>query len=380
MSARAAPFSPSIAAGSRGWVGRALLVLAASLLAHAIVLHLAQRALRVAPIGFGDGALIEVSLHAPEPVARPTPKETPPPKVAPPRAAKPKLAPPPTAPATALEDPTLPEESEAATAPEPQVEEPQPTVAANSERAAPDTAIVGEFDAGGESLLAELEKPPLHRAFLPVSARYVYQTTDTRFAAVNGTTTVNWRFDDDGSYFAHLVTAVFGLTVLELKSAGRVHPYGLAPQRYTERTVGRAEWATNFDWNDRRVTFSAKNVERTAREGMQDRLSFQFQLMALGQRLLDRFRPGSAIVLAVGGRDEIATYRFHVIGPERLRTGAGEYDTVKLERPASADRRDTRIEVWLAPEAAWLPVKLRFTDRRGEVTENLLAEAVIPSQ
>jgi hypothetical protein len=33
---------------------------------------------------------------------------------------------------------------------------------------------------------------------------------------------------------------------------------------------------------------------------------------------------------------------------------------------------DSRIEVWLAPALQWLPVKLRFTDRRGQTTENLL--------
>lgn len=251
---------------------------------------------------------------------------------------------------------------------------------ANSERPPADLSIAGDFEASGATLLAELEHPPLQRAFLPVSARYVYQTSDTRFAAVTGTTTVQWRFADDGTYDAHLLTTVFGLTALELRSTGRVQHFGLAPERYTERTVGRAEWATNFDWTNRRVTFSSKNVERELREGIQDRLSFQFQLMALGQRLLSRFRPGASIAMTVGSRDDNATYRFVVIGSERLQTGAGEFDTVKLERPKSADGRDSRIEVWLAPESAWLPVKLRFTDRRNEVTENVLAEAVIPAQ
>jgi hypothetical protein len=159
-----------------------------------------------------------------------------------------------------------------------------------------------------------------------------------------------------------------------------VQRFGLAPDRYTEKTVGRSEWATNFDWEARRLTFSTKNHERELREGIQDRLSFQFQLMALGQRLPHRFRSGGSILLGVGGRDEVSAYRFDITGSERLRTGAGDFDTVKLERPKSADGRDSRIEVWLAPDAAWLPVKLRFTDRRDQVTENLLSEIVIPAQ
>ncbi len=381
MSSHAAAAPASIVAGARGWLGRALAVLTLSLIAHALVLSFGLRALRIAPAGVGEGALIEVTLHAPDPIVAP-----PPPK-AKQRAAKPAPAPRPSPPpaaegtsaARSEPPPAKPRPTEPQPAAVPVEETPMPNV--NSERPLPaDASILGAFDASGAALLAELEQSPLQPAALPVSARYVYRTNDTRFAAVTGATTVQWRFEEDRSYNARLLTTVFGLTILELKSAGRVERFGLAPERYTEKTVGRAEWATNFDWSGRRVTFSAKNIERELREGIQDRLSFQFQLMALGQRLLHRFRPGASIALAVGSRDDIATYRFDVIGPERLQTGAGEFDTIKFERPKSADGRDSRIEVWLAPDAAWLPVKLRFTDRRGEVTENVLAEVAIAAQ
>jgi hypothetical protein len=319
--------------------------------------------------------LIEATLlHAP-PVAATAPPTA---KMMPtPRKAAIAAPPPPVAEVAAAQDTgPLAQDTEPPAAP---VEEP-PAAVAEIARPEPDPTIAGEFSASGSTLLAELENPPRQKAFLPVSARYVYQTTDTRFSAVTGTTTVHWRFDEDHRYAARLVTTVFGLTVLELNSNGRVEPFGLAPERYTEKTVGRSEWATNFDWNGRRVTFSAKSYERELIEGIQDRLSFQFQLMALGQRLLSRFRPGAAIVLAVGGRDEIAAYRFNVVGAEQLQTGAGMFETLKLERPKSADGRDSRIEVWLAPEARWLPVKLRFTDRREEVTENVLGDIVIPAE
>jgi hypothetical protein len=377
MSSHVAARPASIAAGTRGWIGRALGVLALSLAAHAIVLYLGQRALHIAAAGFGAGALIEVTLRAPEPIAAPQPKAAP-------RVAQPAPAPRPV-PRAVEAVPTIPGEPARVDPIPPQPEPPAvpvgeaPLPNVNPEPPA-DSSVVGAFDASGDALLAELDPPPLQPAALPASARYVYRTTGTRFAAVTGTTTVQWRIEEGASYSAQLLTTVVGLTILELKSSGRVERFGLAPERYTEKAAGRAEWATNFDWGARRVTFSSKNVERELREGIQDRLSFQFQLMALGQRLLNRFRPGASIALAVGSRDDIATYRFDVLGPERLQTGAGEFDTIKFERPKSADGRDSRIEVWLAPAAAWLPVKLRFTDRRGEVTENVLAEVAFPAQ
>ncbi len=367
------------------WIGRALVVLALSLVAHAIVLVVGQRALQVPPIGFGQGGLIEVTLRRPEAPPVEMPKAPVPERPATKAAPKPRPAPPAVEPTTAREPaPTQPAPQ---TAPEPEV---AATTAAQEESAtttesplpaeAAGISVSGEFDASGSALLAELASPPLGPASLPVSARYVYQTTDTRFPAVTGKTIVNWRFEEDRSYLASLVTTVFGVTLLELDSTGHVQRFGLAPERYTEKTIGRSAWATNFDWTTHRVTFSTKTHERELREGIQDRLSFQFQLMALGQRLLNRFRPGSSVVLAVGARDDVTTYRFIVVGNERLETGAGEFDTVKLERPKGVDGSDSRIEVWLAPSAAWLPVKLRFTDRRDQVTENVLAEIAIPAQ
>lgn len=394
MSACAVPTIEATAIGARrNWRARALVVLALSLLAHAVALVVGRRALEIPAPDFDAEHVIEVSLQTAPPV--PAAVETPPaprrtvkraPRPPPAPAPVEEAAPSPTASPAPVEsvpasDPmpaeSVPAEPETAAArgeemPEPGVEpEPMP--------AAPNVPMAGEFDASGAALLAQIGHPPLQRAWLPVSARYAYRTTDTRFPAVTGATTVHWRFEEDHRYSARLVTTVFGLSVLDLESTGRVQRFGLAPDRYTEKTVGRTEWATNFDWSTRRVTFSASNVEHELREGIQDRLSFQFQLMALGQRLPDRFRPGATIVLSVGGRNDIALYRLHVIGSERLQTGVGEFDTVKLERPKSDDNRDSRIEVWLAPDAAWLPVKLRFTDRRDQVTENLLSEVAIPA-
>jgi len=360
---------------ARGWAGRALFVLALSLLAHAVVLVIGHRALQIPALEFGQGSLIQATLlRATSVVAASAPKPVPSPR----KTAVVAPAPPPVA-ETAPVQSAEPAPPEAEPPVQPLEEPPAASAEVLSPPPEPDTTIAGEFDASGASLLTELDKPPLQKAFLPMSARYVYQTTDTRFSAVSGTTTVHWRFNEDHRYVARLIMTVFGLNVLELNSTGRIQQFGLAPERYAERTVGRSEWATDFDWTSRRVTFSTKNHERALSEGIQDRLSFQFQLMALGQRLLSRFSPGATVSLAVGARDDVVIYRFNIVGAEQLPTGAGTFETVKLERPKGA-AGDSRIEVWLAPEAAWLPVKLRFTDRRDQVTENVLSAILIPAE
>ncbi len=225
-------------------------------------------------------------------------------------------------------------------------------------------------------LVLDLGEVGVDRDGLPASARWFYRTIDSRYSAVSGTTTIDWRFDAATSaYETQLVTRVFGVPIADLTSAGEVKRFGLAPLRYVQKTGARAPVAANFDWMGRQVTFSSRNYQRPLREGIQDRLSFQFQLMALAQRFPQAFRNGAALAMSVAGTNDVEPYEFVVVGHEIVTTELGSIDAIKLERPKSVGGADTRIEVWLAPDRRWLPVRLRFTDRRNGVTESTL-EAV----
>jgi hypothetical protein len=227
------------------------------------------------------------------------------------------------------------------------------------------------FEATGDSLHAALASLPEPRAALPATARYVYATTNSELRLASGTTTVDWSLGADGQYRLRLTTTALGVTLLELDSQGLLGAFGLAPARYTETRIRRGAVAANFDWDGRRVTFSARPHERPLVDGVQDRISFQFQLMLLGQAQPERFREGRQTVLQMAGRDDVSTYRFRSAGRATTRTGIGELQTVKLERVATGET-DARIEVWLAPSLGWLPARLRFTDRYGRVTESVL--------
>jgi hypothetical protein len=271
-------------------------------------------------------------------------------------------APPPNAPAS----PAGAEPGGAATAP-PAEASPAPQVAAG-QAAVPESA---PFEATGEALLAALAGLPEPRAVLPAAARYVYRTTNSELRLASGLSTVDWSVAADGEYRLRLSTTAVGLTVLELESRGRLRPFGLAPDRYTETRIRRGAVAANFDWEGRRVTFSARPHERPLPDGVQDRVSFQFQLMLLGQAQPELFRAGREAVLLMAGRDDVSTYRFRSAGEMPAMTGLGELMTVKIER-IGQEKSDARVEVWLAPSLGWLPARLRFTDRYGRVTESVL--------
>lgn len=387
-------------------LARAVIVLLATLLAHAWVLQRVDRMLAgTEPEAAAEAGPVKARLLPPEipPPAAQSGPASPPPRPRPVRAAKKPSAPvaAPLSPAapTAVEAPAAVEARAAVEFPPtidvgpdafgveaPPVPQASETTATNDASAngqaeppaaaAPteETATAAEaepFVAAGAALHAALAGLAMPEAALPPAARYVYRTTNSEVRIASGTTTVDWSHAADGTYLLRLTTTAVGVTVLELQSQGTLRPFGLAPERYTESRIRRGKVAANFDWDRRRVTFSSRTHERPLDDGVQDRISFQFQLMLLGQAQPERFREGRQTVLRMAGRDDVFTYRFRSVGPATTDTGLGELQTVKIERIATDDT-DARVEVWLAPSLSWLPARLRFTDRYGRVTESVL--------
>lgn len=364
---------------------RAVLVLLVALLAHAVVLDRAQQRLtgtdaaRSAQQPTVNARLLPpppapvVVSEAPAALPRPRPRRPvpPPPKPAPvaPADLLPRVEAPVPAEATpAIVD--MPDVVRAegpvadAVAPEAPEAGAEPAEAAVKEESAP-------FEATGAALQSALAVLPDLRGALPAKARYVFRTKNSEIRLATGTTYVDWTLADDGRYELRLSTTAVGMTVLELHSQGALREFGLAPDRYTETRARRGAEAADFDWQGGRVTFSRRPHERPLAQGVQDRISFQFQLMLIGQAQPERFRAGAEIVLWMAGRDDLLAYRFRSAGLAATATGVGSLEAVHLER-ITASESEARIEVWLVPQLGWLPVRLRFTDRLGRVTESVL--------
>ena len=374
---------PIVPPRSVGW--RAALVLAATLLAHAFLLERVDRILAGADAEPAkDAVAVTARLLPPPPAAvaaaAPSPAPTRPRPA--PAARKPVATVAPAAePAVADSAAPImvgPDAFGAEPPPAPQQTQEPADASADSGKPPPAETAAAEaaaepppFEATGAPLHAALASLAEPRAALPAAARYVYRTTNSELRLASGTSTVDWSLAADGQYRLRMTTTAIGMTLIELESQGTLRSFGLAPERYTETRARRGAVAANFDWSGRRVTFSARSHERPLPDGVQDRISFQFQLMLLGQAQPDVFRQGRSAVLLMAGRDDVATYRFRSAGAATTATGVGELQTVKIERIA-ADQTDARVEVWLAPSLGWLPARLRFTDRYGRVTESVL--------
>jgi hypothetical protein len=183
-----------------------------------------------------------------------------------------------------------------------------------------------------------------------------------------GETRYHW-VHDGSDYEMNQVTETTGLAGLlkplrvEQRSTGEVTTDGLKPRRYVSRaTQGKAtEEEVVFDWDGNRVMLRAgtKQSEHALSAGAQDMLSLWLEIIWRAQ-----YGGDFDFTLATGKR---YTPRWFVPDPAlgSLDTAVGRQLVKRLQ--ARAQPGDNQIEVWLAPNLRWLPVLIRFTDRKGDV-------------
>jgi hypothetical protein len=339
-------------------------VLLATLLLHAWVLDRARRELDFElPPPAPDAIQVEL-FRLPAQIAvasKPAPVRAAPA----PRAITP---PAPTAPAASAPVAVEPAPQPAPTAAEPAAQ-PSPLPESNDELLPSSTA---------NALPQEAVASPLDAVLVsfPKVGRFVSDTTYIKgFLRVLGTTTIEWKIGADAYEASSVTLADDGRALLTLASRGDVRPdVGVAPLRYTEQRLSRAPQAVNFQWDQRKVTFSASSAEFPLQDGVQDQLSFMAQLALLAQAFPDRFQPGAPVALEVASTRNLRVYDFRVVAWETIRIGDGLGEALKLERVVAPGVRDARIELWLAPSLRWLPARTRTTLPSDEIIETVLRE------
>ena len=134
-------------------------------------------------------------------------------------------------------------------------------------------------------------------------------------------------------------------------SRGGVAPDGLRPHKFEDRRTGRNPQQAEFD--------PAAKVPTAQR---QDRLSFVWSFAFSP--------PREAVTVSVNDGKHVTTYVYQVAGRERLKTPAGEFDTLRLvKRRDNPEGRAT--EIWLAADRHYLPVRILVTDKDGTRLDQL---------
>ena len=184
---------------------------------------------------------------------------------------------------------------------------------------------------------------------------FVIGETRQEFAAAAGRYTLRSSFEPKG------LAALRGRTRSQ-ESSGEVTVEGLRPLSFRDQREGREPEIASLDWAAGKVAFAGGRSDAALPAGAQDLLSVFFQLGWLA--------PRQNISLAVATGSRIGRWTFEFLGEETLTISSVPQATVHLRTQADGDT----TEVWLATGMGGLPVKIRYTDRKGDVFEQVAKE------
>ncbi len=203
---------------------------------------------------------------------------------------------------------------------------------------------------------------PVPHSALPGRGRVRYVITRGENGFVVGQTVHTWEHDGL-DYKAQSVAETTGLAALfkparvVQSSAGELTAEGLKPHEFRHERVAGLDTAS-FDWARRVVAYAGR--EEGIVPGTQDMLSMYYQVVLLAPQ-----SGGLDVPIATGRKLE--SFRIEVLGEETLALPAGERRAMHLKTRSGNDS----IELWLAvgkgADARGLPLKIRFTDRKGEI-------------
>ncbi len=243
-----------------------------------------------------------------------------------------------------------------------------------AEEAPPASADAPETAAGDS-------RGPLFGTALPAPAvgQWKFRVYYGDFAAGYPVASLDYAIELDGERYrmrtegrAEGLTALIYSGVLTQSSRGRIGDNGMVPEHYSEQRGKRAERQATVDWERAEVRFSGSDSRATPVPGMQDRLSALVQLGLIARAAPERFDSGQDIEIPELSMKGVSTTRYRSYGAQVLETPDGTLRTYHLERVEPRPGREPRIEIWLGRDHQLLPVRIRITDDRGRVLDQLL--------
>lgn len=352
---------------------RWIFIVALSLLLHLLMLNLAGPRIGMPSWRGQDRSTISAQLHAPQAApalpAAPAPRKPRPLPRPAARSAIPAAAPasaPAAAPAVSEELPPAGMEApgtsvetvnELAPPASPAPDQPARSATANATPAAAEPMAATRY---------AVSPPP------PAALKYDVQAL-REGQKVYGSGKIRWQ-TDGASYTVSGEAGVLFFTVLNFRSEGQIDGYGVAPLLYTEKRFRKAATNTHFQRERNAISFSASTASYPRQGGEQDRASVIWQLAGIGRGDGAKFAPGVEIDLFVAGVRDAETWRIRVVGQESIALPLGESIAWHLVRVPRAGSYEQQLDIWLAPQHEWYPLRLRYTDTNGDYLDMAASE------
>lgn len=177
----------------------------------------------------------------------------------------------------------------------------------------------------------------------------------------------------DGKYSLTQVWRGKGIFALrgsvKRRSHGLAGATGLKPLEFSDERTGRPTARAIFDWQANTLTMQYRGGPRTEPmpERAHDRLAYLFDFVFGAP-------PEKQVAFHLADGRGMSHQIYEINGRERLRTPAGEFDTVKMVRSKDGDR----TEVWLAADLSYLPVRVLVVDEDGTRVEQIVTSISTP--
>lgn len=193
-----------------------------------------------------------------------------------------------------------------------------------------------------------------------------------------GTSTIHYQVLDDQRYLLEWkvkATGLLGLLYPNLvqTSEGKVTESGLKPQLYRYQFGGKADKTreAEFNWSDKVLSLRTSKEAKMADivEDAQDVLSFMYQFMFVP--------PLSNMQIHITNGKKLAVYDYAFEGEELLTLKWGEVKTYHITH--SKGDSDEKTELWLAVDYQFVPVKIRKTEKKGMVIEQVATSLSVQS-
>lgn len=326
----------------------------------AIVLHLIA-------ISWFSGALVFPKPAPPEnTMVIAATLEAPPPKPvikAAAQAAKPKAASRTTTPRVAQSSAMQPAKSESTAT--------QKSVPAQAETSLADQLAAQEYEAPTET--SSDTKAVSYQIDLPPSAdlKYKVQKISKDSPPMYGSGTISWH-TDGSKYMVNGDFGVLFITALRFQSTGVIENIGIAPELYSEKRFRKAETNTHFHRERNTISFSSSTLSYPRTGGEQDRASIVWQLAGIGRGDSAKFVAGSSIDLFVAGTRNAETWQILVLGQEDITIDGMTTRAWHVARAPRVGSHEQKLDIWLAPEQNWYPVRLRYTETNGDYLDMTL--------
>ena len=348
-------------------------VIAMILIAHLLLIQWAQDSLEFMRLLDADNEPVEIALHAPTRYvpAVPTPlasKKMPsaaPTPVNPALEAVQDVSPATTVPRVdATSDATSIANSESATQAHTDINATAPAASVNSslpndvpeKKSEPEAATALKTNA--PSFLFE-------QVSFPPSAELRYNAVAAQGArSLSGSGNIVWQHDDQNYTIKGEASALL-LSLLSYQSSGQLSKAGILPDLYYEKRIGKSATQTHFVRERKTISFSASTATYEIQGGEQDRGSIIWQLVGIARGDPTKLEPGLTFEAVIAGSKAADRWRVQVSSKENLTLSEGTITAWHFSLSPAVSSFDYQIDLWLAPDKEWYPVKIMYANRAG---------------